>query len=170
LHISGSERGSGCGQNSTLLRLGRMVSFFSRNLGVQRLAISLGIVGCTLGCVSAWSRFQHLEDQRYWATYIHTWVNATPGSSLERGDWGQLLLVAPAVATPNAAEHATRPDIFDQLASQRVIRSFGETSPNPPSAREYFVLGLRALFPGLLPFLFVHAIAWIVTGFRLGHP
>jgi hypothetical protein len=159
-------------------------SFFSRDHGVRRLATLFLVLGFWVGVVKVWPAFRNLENQRYWAKYVHSWVSAYPGSHLIEGTWGEVLLVAKASAStpplpplPKGYTLAEEPASPDELlkqapdASQQItIRSFGSTSPDPPSLGAYGLLGLVVLAYVAVPFLCPHAIAWVVTGFRAKPP
>jgi hypothetical protein len=131
------------------------VGFFSRNLGVQRLAIFVAVCGLAFGVHSNWRAFRNLERQRYWAKYVRSWVDANPGSRLEMGHWAELLLVRPA--DPGT----TLPKGYDQI-----IQSFGYTSADSPELSAYGLLALVILAYALVPLLLIHAFAWIIVGFR----
>lgn len=146
--------------------------FFSRNLGVRRLAVLLAVMGCVAGVVKVLPAFRSLENQRYWSKYIRSWVSAYPGSHLVEGRWGEVLLVerkpTPALPPlPKGYSFADAPATSEPNASPDVIiRSFGYTSPDPPGLSGYGLLALVILAYTAVPFLCPHAIAWIATGFR----
>ena len=135
-----------------------MISLYSRNLGVQRLALLLWIFGSVLGCITSLNAFHALERQRYWSKHVRSLAAANPGSSLEWNvQGGGLQLLGPHdSASPNAPPHGFR----------LIIESFGYTSPDPPSVTEYLWLLFRVAVFGGLPWLLTHAFAWVVVGFR----
>ena len=176
-----------CAQGSIHVAL----PFFSRNLGVRRLAVLLAAMGAAAGAFKVRSDFRALEGQRYWAKYVRSWVSACPNSRLIEGRRGEILLVAepkalglsdlgkfggslanssPSAATPKSfAADSLTPDEILKLAppaSPHIIRSFGYSSPDPPRFNSYGVLALMIVAYATVPFLCPHAVAWIVAGFR----
>ena len=119
--------------------------FFSEHLGVQRLAIFLGILGAVVGTVWAINNPYRDLQELWWAhKYVEERQAQYPGSRVASSANEVVLL----------AENGYR------------IQSFRQGSDRTPSFWEYLVPVLYILGIGLATLLLTHAIAWVYRGFQ----
>jgi hypothetical protein len=130
-----------------------MLTFLSRNLGVRRLALVLAIIaGVTAGCLLSIGEFKSLEQQRWANKYFKSEVAKHPEWTLHQNEDGWYLY-----------------DGFDKDLKWRVAESFPRTVDHEPTLWEYLVPFGALLGGGVLMWLVVHTIAWVISGFRPEH-
>jgi hypothetical protein len=135
-------------------------SFPSPNLGVRRLAVVVAILGAVGGLSITRARLQSVfvehGDYQYRLSQIAAhpqWRLARDGLSLWRLD-----VFGPYYAGDKPYR------VWNEAVA------FEPGSDQPPRVYEYLIAALPAIAGAFLPWLAIHAVAWIVTGFRSGTP
>jgi hypothetical protein len=98
-----------------------------------------------------------LQRRRWETAYFRSQVANHPELTVAQNRFGWYLMDYSKAKNPS--------DWNDQL---RTVEEFPRTADEPPKPWEYLPLIYYVLGGAVLPWLLVHALAWIVDGFRIG--